>query len=408
MNNSRTLLQLNVTAGVGSTGRISEEIGKIAISKGWNSYIAYGRDGKESESHLIKTSKRINILAHALGARIFDNAGLSSSADTKRLLKVIEDINPSIIHLHNLHGYWINYRLLFDFLTSKNIPVVWTIHDCWPFTGHCGYFVFQGCNRWKSECYNCPLKYDFPASYFLDRSKKNYAIKKNAFLQIRDRLVLAPVSRWLSDLVGESFLGQVPRKVVYNGVDTELFHPKGESKIKDKLNIVDKQMLLAVASGWDERKGINDYVKLREYLPLNEYAIVLLGMSKSQIAQLPDGIIGLEPTGSISELAEFYRSADVVMSLSQAETFGLTIAEGMACGTPAIVYNATAMPELVGEGTGMVVTPGNIEETARAVQQICNWDKTLTAENCVRHIKDNFDSYQNYLEYFKIYDELLK
>jgi len=408
MSNTRILLQLNVTAGVGSTGRIAEEIGKIAISKGWNSYIAYGRNGKGSESHLIKSSKRLNVLTHALSARVFDNAGLLSTSDTKRLIKNIHEINPSIIHLHNLHGYWLNYRLLFDFLSERKIPVVWTIHDCWPFTGHCGHFVFQGCNRWKSGCYDCPLKRDFPASYFIDRSKKNYEIKKTAFLQIRDRLILAPVSRWLSDLVGESFLGQIPRKVVYNGVDTKLFHPTGAAEIKLKLNIVRKKMLLAVASGWDERKGINDYVKLREYLPHREYAIVLLGMNKTQIAQLPDGIIGLEPTESVVELAEYYRSADVLLSLSQAETFGLTIAEGMACGTPSIVYNTTAMPELIGDGTGLVVTPGNIEEVSRAVQRICNWDMELTAEKCVRHVKENFDSYQNYLEYFKLYDELLK
>jgi len=408
MSNTRTLLQLNVTAGVGSTGRIAEEIGKIAISKGWNSYIAYGRDGKESESHLIKSSKRLNVLTHALSVRVFDNAGLLSTSDTKRLIKNIQEINPSIIHLHNLHGYWLNYRLLFDFLSERNIPVVWTIHDCWPFTGHCGHFVFQGCNRWKSGCYDCPLKRDFPTSYFIDRSKKNYEIKKKTFLQIRDRLILAPVSRWLSDLIGESFLGQIPRKVVYNGVDTKLFHPTGAAEIKSKLNIVRKKMLLAVASGWDERKGISDYVKLRKYLPNSEYAIVMLGMNKTQIAQLPDGIIGLEPTESIVELAEYYRSADVLLSLSQVETFGLTIAEGMACGTPAIVYNATAMPELIGEGTGLVVMPGNLEEAAHAVQRVCNWDMELTAEKCVRHVKENFDSYQNYLEYFKLYDDLLK
>lgn len=407
MNNTRTLLQLNVNAGVGSTGRIAEEIGKIAFSKGWNSYIAYGRYGKECESHLIKSSKRISILTHALSTRVFDNAGLLSSSDTKRLLKEIQEINPSIIHLHNLHGYWLNYRLLFEFLSEHNIPVVWTIHDCWPFTGHCGHFVFQGCNRWKSGCYNCPLKRDFPASYFLDRSARNYEIKKESFLQIRDHLVLAPVSHWLSNLLGESFLSEIPRKVVYNGVDTNLFHLTGAAKIKKQLNIPEKKMLLAVASGWDERKGINDYVKLREFLPNSEYAIVLLGMNKSQISQLPNGVIGLEPTKSIDELAEFYRSADVVLSLSQAETFGLTIAEGMACGTPAIVYNATAMPELIGDDTGLVVTPGNVEEASRAVQQICTWNKKTTAEKCVRHVKDNFDSYQNYLEYFKIYDELL-
>ena len=408
MNNERTLLQLNVTAGVGSTGRIAEEIGKLAISQGWYSYIAYGRDCKSSESHLIKSSKRINVLTHALSARVFDNAGLLSSSDTKKLLKNIQDINPSIIHLHNLHGYWINYRLLFDFLSTKNIPVVWTIHDCWPFTGHCGHFVFHGCNRWKSGCYECPLNRDFPTSYFLDRSTINYEIKKKSFLQIRDRLVLAPVSRWLSDLVGDSFLGKIPRKVVYNGVDTKLLHPTGEANIKNELNILGKKMLLAVASGWDKRKGINDYVKLRELLPTCEYSIVLLGMNKSQIASLPDGIIGLEPTESIAKLAEYYRSADVVLSFSQAETFGLTIAEGMACGTPAIVYNTTAMPELVGDGTGMVVTPGNVEEASRAVKHLCNSDMRLTAEKCVRHVKNNFDSSQNYLEYFKIYDELLK
>ena len=220
-----TLLQINVTCNQGSHGKIAEQIGSLALKNGWRSVIAYSRGNAESESETIKIGNRLNMYWHGFESRIFDNHGLSSRLATKKLVKQILDIHPDIIHLHNIHGYYLNYKILFEFLKEYNHPVVWTLHDCWSITGHCSHFVSANCKRWKTKCFDCPLKSkNYPKSYLFDRSTQNYFDKKAAFSSINNLHIIS-VSNWLNDIVKESFLNYANLHVIHNGIDISTFKP---------------------------------------------------------------------------------------------------------------------------------------------------------------------------------------
>jgi glycosyltransferase involved in cell wall biosynthesis len=305
------VLQINSVINSGSTGRIAEEIGQELINIGHESYIAYGRNNANSNSVKIKIGTKWDIYLHGISSRIFDNHGLCSSNATKILIKDIQSVNPDIIHLHNLHGYYLNYQLLFKFLNEFNKPIVWTLHDCWSITGHCSHFDFIGCNKWKNECYECPELKQYPKSIFYDRSTRNYVLKKELFNSI-DKLMLVPVSDWLRKKITTSFMASTNVKVINNGINTSIFKPVSSSKRKD-LNIVNEVVLLGVASVWHERKGFKEFLKLSKIMPEN-YRIILVGVKKNQSKLLPQNIIGIERTESVEDLAEIYSIADVFVN----------------------------------------------------------------------------------------------
>ena len=291
-----TVLQINVTANSGSTGRIAEGIG-VAIQKaGFESWIAYGRQANQSSSHLIRIGSKLNCHEHVLESRLFDNHGLASRKATVSFLKEVDKIQPDLVHLHNIHGYYLNYKLLFQHLCRKKIPVVWTLHDCWPFTGHCAYFSFCRCERWREGCYRCPQKRTYPSSYLLDRSKLNYFQKKDSFTSIQ-KLTIVSVSQWLDHLVSQSFLKDRSHIVIYNGIDTDVFSPASNgAEIRDSLGIrQDEMMLLGVASTWSPRKGLSGFIELSKHLSPQQ-RIVLIGLTKKQIESLPSNIIGINET----------------------------------------------------------------------------------------------------------------
>jgi len=250
----RTLLQINSVVNSGSTGRIAEEIGQTAISQGWESYIAYGRNKRLSQSQLIKIGTDWDIKMHGLQTRLFDRHGLGSKSATQIFIKQIEAIKPDIIHLHNIHGYYLNIEVLFNFLASTQIPVLWTLHDCWPFTGHCVYFDFVGCKKWLTQCNNCPQTRTYPASFFLDRSTQNFNLKKELFTGVHN-LTLVPVSQWLANLLRQSFLKNLPIQVINNGIDIETFKPVPSNNLRFKFKLQSKFIIIGVANIWSERKG---------------------------------------------------------------------------------------------------------------------------------------------------------
>jgi len=401
----KKLLQINSVVNSGSTGRIAEEIGQTAIAAGWESYIAYGRNERPSSSKLIRIGNDKDIKLHGLQTRLFDRHGLGSKGATTDFIRQVEEINPDIIHLHNIHGYYINMEVLFLYLKKVNIPVIWTFHDCWPITGHCSYFSFVGCEKWKTQCYSCPQKKGYPASYFIDRSKKNYNLKKELFNSLSN-LTLVPVSQWLSGILKESFLQNYPIKVINNGVNTDVFKPSLNSDFRNKYGLKDKFILLGVASVWEERKGLKDYIELSKILE-SEFQIVLVGLNKKQVEQLPNNILGIERTDNVGELADIYSSADLVLNLSYEETFGLTTVEGFACGTPGIVYNATASPELIDVSTGIVVEQGNINKLVDAIYSIKKKGKEYYSEACVNRAYRLYKKEDRYREYIDLYEELI-
>ena len=403
MNNK--LLQINSVVNSGSTGRIAEEIGQIAIAAGWESYIAYGRHARTSQSELIKIGSDWDIRMHGLQTRLFDKHGLASIAATREFVKQIKKIKPDIIHLHNIHGYYINIEILFRYLKDANIPVVWTFHDCWPMTGHCAYFTFVECEKWKTQCFSCPQKKDYPGSFFLDRSKQNYTQKRKLFTSVNN-ITIVPVSNWLGEIVKQSYLKDYPIRVINNGIDVNVFSPQRGDGIRLKYGLADKFILLGVATAWGRRKGLHDFIELSKTLKDDEI-IVLVGLKEDQIKILPENIIGITRTESTQELAEFYSSADVVMNISYEETFGLTTVEGFACGTPGIVYNTTASPELVDDSTGLIVDPGDIKGLVKAISQIKEKGKQSYSEACVKRAHRLYRKEDRYREYIELYKELL-
>lgn len=401
-----TLLQINVSSNWGSTGKIAEQIGLCAQAHGWESYIAYGRETNTSKNKLIKVGSVLDVYEHYAESRLMDNEGLASRCATRAFLKELDAIKPDVVHLHNIHDHFLNYELLFAYLAEKKIPVVWTQHDQWATTGHCMY-TLDGCEKWKTGCKDCQMKRsDYPASFII-RSERNWRIKKEALASLPDLRIVC-VSEWLADNMRQSHLKDRPIEVIHNGIDINVFKPVVPNPIKDE-RIECKKILLAVASVWNDAKGLSDYIKLSEVLP-DDYIIVLVGLSESQIASLPQRIVGLPRTQNVTELVQLYSMAHIVMSLSYSETFGLSIVEGMACGTPAIVYANTAQRYLIDERTGLTVETGDVAGVAEAVKVLdakIEANAKETSADCRKRAEDYYDKNKNYQSYISLYNKLM-
>lgn len=406
--NKKKLLQINVCNNIYSTGKIASSIGELAIDNGWDSYIAYGRSIKPSKNIPIKIGSKFDILLHAFEQRLLDNTGLGLGGvrATRNLIKEIERISPDIIHLHVLLGYYINFKILFEYLATIDTPVVWTLHSCWELTGHCTHFDYIGCERWKTECNNCPLKKEYPQSFFADRSSTNYRQKKQLFNSLKN-LHLVAVSGWLGEQVSMSYLKSKPISIIYNGIDLNKFYPSNNANLLKKKYALDGCFVgVGVASAWTPKKGVDDYYELSKILP-EGYRIIMIGLTKNQIADLPSKIIGIEKLTDISEMRNAYSMADVVLNLSYEESFGLTTVEGFACGTPSIVYDRTASPELVSENTGYVVKAGDVKGVCQKMMEINNKGKASYSKACINRAKEFFDKDKNYMKYIELYDNLL-
>ena len=394
---SGRLIQINTVAASGSVGRIADGIGDLAIASGWESWIAYGRNHPRSRSGLIRIGSKADSWRHGLITRLLDRHGLGSAGPTKEFLRRLDHLKPDLIHLHNIHGYYLNYPRLFDWLCSWGGPVVWTFHDCWPITGHCVHFDFASCGRWKSSCHDCPEKNSYPASLFADRSRRNHDDKKRAFSKIKDQLTLVCVSDWLSRTVRDSFLGDSRILTIRNGIDTRVFSPVAPKK---------KNMILGVANVWDKRKGLDDFVRLRELLP-QDFKIVLAGLTPAQIKSLPDGIRGMGRTESARELAALYSEASVFVNPSKEETLSMTNIEALACGTPVVCYDSGGMPETLGPDTGRIVARGDIYALRDATVEISHLGSEKLSGICRLHATRHFDRNERFKDYIDLYNDIL-
>lgn len=341
------VLFINTVYGRGSTGRIVADLGKMLEENGHEFKVAYGRGDNGSDPHCYRIGNNLDMYIHAGLSRITDRAGFYSRAATRRLLEFIRDYKPDIIHLHNLHGYYLNIEILFKFLAEEfKGRVIWTLHDCWAFTGHCVHFTYAGCDKWKTGCNHCPQKGEYPSSILCDKSEENYTEKRKLFTSV-ENLEIVTVSNWLKKTVESSFLKGAKVTCIYNGIDTERFRPV-PNKVKEELGITEKKMILLVSDGWIEQKGYSTVLEVAKAAP-SDWRFVMVGLTKKQIAELPENIIGFERIWNQDKLIEFYSAADVFFNPSLEETFGLVTAEAMACGTPAVVMNSTACPELIVE-----------------------------------------------------------
>jgi len=393
------LLQINVVANQGSTGKIAEQIGRLAISKGWDAFMAYGRGTPSSEQELIRIGTDFGIKLHALQTRVFDNHGLASNVATKQLIKRIESIQPDIIHLHNIHGYYLNYSILFEFLSRYNKPIVWTLHDCWAFTGHCAFFDFSGCDKWKTHCWNCPSKISYPSSFFIDRSSRNFDEKRLSFLS-PNNITLVPVSEWLNGLLGRSFLSKIPTRVIHNGVDTDVFSGVRTNQNRPTYSII------SVANNWSEpRKGLKDIIVLRNQLPA-DYSITVVGLTDKEAKRLPKGIIGITRTTNQHELASIYANADLFVLPTYEDNFPSVILESLASGTPVVVYDTGGCSEAVNYQVGLVVTKGDIDALTDAVVSMRK--NPISRVACRNWAESHFKNEACFNAYFELYDELLR
>ena len=402
------VLQINATVNSGSTGRIAEDIGLVLMNVGHESYIAYGRGNQPSKSNKIIIGNQWDANWHGVVSLLLDRHGFASRKATKQLINKIEELKPDVINLHNIHGYYVNIEILFDYLKKINIPVVWTFHDCWPFTGHCSYFDSVACEKWKTHCQNCPKKSFYPKSLLIDNSFKNFSDKKQIFNQLDNLHIITP-SNWLKNLVKQSFLSKFPVSCIHNGIDLSKFNPvENVEKLIQKWNLKDKIIVLGVASIWDRRKGLDDFISLSNKLS-GTYQIILIGLTKKQIAQLPKNIIGIERTESIEELAEYYSLAKVFVNPTYQDNFPTTNIEALACGTPVVTYNTGGSPESLDSETGIVVEKGNIDELKDAIERVTSIKtEYYEKEKCRKRAEKLFDKNERYQDYLKLFKTLAK
>ncbi len=390
------VLQINSTCGYGSTGRIAVDIQREVEREGGEGLIAFGRNTAPDGVNAYKITSEWGVRLHGALSRVTDRHGMYSRRATRRFLKMVREYDPDIIHLHNIHGYYLHVPTLFRYLKECGKPVVWTLHDCWSFTGHCAHFAFHGCDRWQTGCHTCPQKDQYPASVLADASKRNYAQKK-ALFTAPNALTLVTPSEWLAELVKRSYFKNYPVRVIRNGIDLQKFKPT-DGDFCARHGLFGKQIILGVASVWTDRKGLDDFIKLQPLLR-EDQQIVLVGLNDAQLAALPAGILGIKRTNSVEELAEIYTAADVFFNPTYEDNYPTTNLEAISCGTPVVTYRTGGSPESVSEGNGFVVEQGDLAAAVRAFDRV---------DGCAADMHEAFDAARRYKEYTALYKELLK
>lgn len=328
---------------IGSTGTICKNLYKAAERNGHICCIAYWRGQAPNEFNTIRVGNKIDFYLHVLKARLFDASGFGSKFATRQLIKEIDRFKPDVIHLHNLHGYYLNIGILFTYLKAHpEIKKIWTLHDCWAFTGHCAYYTYANCENWCNGCTGrCPNKKEYPKT-FLSNIRSNYKNKNKLFKNV-DNMILVTPSKWLKKEVEKSFLNEYETVVINNGIDTNVFKYT-KSNLKKVYNIEDKKIILGVASVWDKRKGLDTFLELSKFLD-QEYQIVLIGLTTKQISKLPSNIIGINRTENVQELVKWYSTADIYFNPTLEDNYPTTNLEAVACGTPIITFNTGGSPE---------------------------------------------------------------
>lgn len=385
----------------GSTGKIISDISDLAEKKGAYTYKCYPQ-----ERYNVKSDNNDYIISNNLYLKINrkiaiytgKNGGFNILA-TYKLLQYLKKISPDIIHLHNLHNSYINLNMLFKFIKNNNIKVVWTLHDCWAFTGHCAHYTLANCDGWRNECIKCEHYKDYPYGIF-DNAHANYKRKKNMFCGIKDLIITVP-SNWLSQEVSKSYLSEYTTCVINNGIDTDIFKPtKGD--FVERYGLQNYKVILGVSFDWTEKKGIDVFCNLADKLP-EDYKIVLVGESQDKI--LPNNIIQIPRTNNRKELAEIYTSAYVFVNPTKEEVFGLVNAEALACGTPVITFNTGGCPEILDEASGYVCNANNEDEIIECLKKI---EKRYPSSETCRKRAEHFDYRLQYKEYIELYEKVLK
>lgn len=398
------ILQLNTVCGSGSVGRIALDLYQVIEQNGSECMIAYGRGSAPANIRSIKVNSKMDFYNHVLFQFVTGANGFASTQSTKKLIKEIDRFNPDIIHLHNVHGFYLNIELFFLYLKQRNKPVVWTLHDCWSFTGHCAYFDYVQCDKWKTGCHHCEqYKSAYPYGLLHDNSVFNYKKKKEFFNGVQNMTIVTPC-HWLKNYVGQSFLKEYPVEVIYNGIDLEQFKPV-TGEVTKKYGFESKHVILGVANMWEARKGLKYFIELSKLLS-DEYQIILVGLSEKQKKDLPANIVGITRTQNVNELAQLYSLSDVYVNATLEDNFPTTNLEALACNTPVITFATGGSVESVDRECGMVVQKGNISLLKQAIESVCQHPEMY--DKCIEKAKkynknDRFEEYMNL--YRKVYED---
>lgn len=399
---------INMTTG-GSTGTIMFQVAAEAEKRGHEVFTyspaelnksAGSADNPGNGKHFFY-SKRIERKADNIIGRVLGCNGMTSWFGTARLIRSLRRNRVELVHLHNLHSYCINLRMLFRYIKKNNLHVVWTLHDCWTFTGHCPHYVMAGCDKWKTQCFHCPQLHEYPQCK-VDNSRYQYRFKKKTFSGVSSMTLVTP-SRWLAEQVKESFLKRYPVKVIHNGIDPEVFSPL-PSDFREKHGLEDKRLILGVASSWGEKKGLDMFIRLAEKMP-EDWHIVMAGVSDSLAGQLPDNITAISKTENRRALAEMYTAADVFVNPTREDTFPTVNLEALACGTPVITFRTGGSPECIDATCGIVVPPNDFDSLWAALSDVLS--KKRFSPECCRERALLFDSNHQYKEYIALYESFM-
>ena len=405
----KKLLQINpVVRESTSTGKIMRERGELAQRAGWESYIAFSRarDGVPAHSSkLIPVGNRLDLLLHWLATRFFDAHGMASRCTTRRLIRRIKEIDPDIVHIHNIHGYFLNYPILCRFLSDRGKPVIWTVHDCWLFTGHCYHYAAAGCDRWQTGCHHCPQKKAFPKSWLLDRSRRNYTAKQ-ATIGGLENLTLVTVSDWMRREVGKSFLKNKPCHVIHNGIDLDIFRPRSETDVRKRYGLPAAPFVLAVASIWLPEKGLPDLARLTDLLDPDIHLVVVGRMSTEQQAALPPQVTIIDRTSDASALAELYSEALALVNPTWQDNYPTVNLEAIACGTPVLTYHTGGSIESISPETGFVVQQGDVVSLSACIRHILKQGKEYYTGPCREYALRHFSRSDRFQDYIRLYEDL--
>lgn len=395
------ILQINTVGNSGSTGRIAEQIGIAAMRRGWQSHIACGIRISESRSHILRIGRQWHRYPNILWTRAFDSDSPLAKASTLKFIEDIKKLSPDIVHLHNLHGYYLHAPTLLKFLGEYGRPVVWTLHDCWPLTGHCCYFDLCGCQKWKSACGACPQKREYPASWALDRSARNHAEKTALALGIKN-LTLVPVSEWIGETARKSRLKSCNIRVIRNGIDLDIFRPSAEPANPPKKTV------LFAANKWEPRKGLEFVPKIAGLLG-SGFSCTVLGADAGQAERLRAmGINAMGRTESAERLREIYSKASVFANPTMQEALSLVNMEAIACGTPAVTFDSGGTPETIPDArVGSVVPRGDAGAMSEEIRKFAEADKAKISKICRRAAVENFDAKAAFAKYCELYESLL-
>lgn len=373
------VLMINSVCGVGSTGRICTDIAQELEKQGHEVKIAYGRDGyvpEQFKKFAIRIGTDFDVRMHGLEARLFDASGFGSKKATKKFIDWVREYDPDVIHLHNIHGYYINVEILFNYLKTCNKKIIWTLHDCWAFTGHCSHYTYEHCEKWKTECKNCGHIKTYPKS-LIDNSLRNFCEKKDIFTNIQNLIIVTP-SEWLKKQVEQSFLKEYQIKVIRNGIDLNVFY-KRKTNIKERYGLSNKKIILGVSSVWNKKKGLDYFCELSSLIN-DEYKMVLVGVNEKQQKHIPDNILSIKKTNDINELAEWYSCADVFVNPTLEDTYPTTNLESIACGTPVITFDTGGSPESA-KNYGIVLEDKDTISLYRKIKLIKKSEMRLRIKN---------------------------